>query len=107
MLAPRTSLLALALLAAAACVDHERFRRTVTATAAQELGCAPDALQVEEVRTWAFRVEGCERSGWYRCHHARMTVCCRPAESEEAARAVFAPHRYAGHSSGGSQVCDP
>lgn len=97
--------LAVSLLAVTACVDHQRFHRTVTTTAVHDLGCQPDGLHVEEVRTWAFHAQGCGREGWYRCHYAGLKVCCRPAEAEEA-RAVFAPHRYGGHSSGAGQVCE-
>jgi hypothetical protein len=49
---------------------------------------------VTPLRAWAYRVEACERTAFYRCYFKRKTAgrtqCCYPVPDEATATAIVA-----------------
>jgi hypothetical protein len=80
----RAALAALSMLAGCA---NLRFQPYVGFLARSEM-CCPTAT-VQQLRGWAFKVEGCGQTVYWRCSTGSDGDCCWPVPTERAATRVL------------------
>ena len=79
-----------------------RFDSVVRRAVSTSLDDCGGEVAVERLNSWAYRVEACDSTVFYRCFYQRKTVgrtqCCYPVADEDAAAALVS-------SQSGEQPC--
>jgi len=83
----------LALIFASGCSSWFHYKDHVRELAA-ETSCCPD-FQVTELRSWAFRVQSCGTTTYWRCSTSDFGECCWPVATEHDATKAIALAGYA------------